>query len=221
MENITAQDVIDFLEKHPRFFLQHEDLLATLEMPPARNKVVSLSERQLVVLREENQQLQRQLVDLISIAKSNEALNKRIQCVIVSLASADSAETFFAQLYEVLKIEFNTDAIAIRLFNLPPASLSGREEFVEYDAQVFSLFESLLSSDVAVCGQLLEEQKHYLFDNKAIASAVLIPISQQKSQGILALGSYDVTRFHEGMSTDLLKYMGDLISQLLYIWLRY
>jgi hypothetical protein len=49
---------------------------------------------------------------------------------------------------------------------------------------------------------------------------VLIPLGIPKPQGMLAIGSKEVSRFHADMGTDLLKYMGELISQLLSVWLR-
>jgi uncharacterized protein YigA (DUF484 family) len=99
-------------------------------------------------------------------------------------------------------------------------NLAGRKEFVEYDAQVFSLFENLLSNPKPVCGRLASAQADYLFPEDNITSAVLIPLGIPKPQGILAMGSRDIARFHVGMGTDLIQYMGAVISQLLKRWLK-
>lgn len=220
IDELSEQSIVDYLKKHPDFFNFHEDLLTTMQIPHNRGAAISLVERQLTVLRDENQQLQRRLDNLISIAQKNEELNQRIQRLVVALLGAESADEFFDILYETLKVEFNTDNVVIRLFDLPGPSLAGRQEFIEYDAQVFTLFENLLEQNHPICGRLSESQILYLFPDVKVGSAVLVPLGVPKPQGILALGSKDVARFHAGMGTDLLKYMGDLISQLLRPWLR-
>lgn len=217
---IEEDDVVEYLRQHPKFFTQHEDLLALMEIPHQRGAAVSLVEKQLGVLREENQRLQHQLEELINIAQKNQELNHRIQQLIAALSGAQSISEFFDVLYETINKEFHTDACVVRLFASPRADLNERLEFVEYDAQVFSLFENLLSNNRAICGRLSDAQRNYLFPKIKIASAVLIPLGVPKPNGILALGSRDVARFHAGMATDLLKYMGELISHLMTIWLN-
>ncbi len=219
MTMISEEDVESYLYQHPKFFNNHADLLAVMEIPRKRDDAVSLIERQLIVLRGENQRFQYQLNELVTIAKQNESLNYRIQNIILTIAQASSLEEFFDTLYETLQTEFKTDAITVRLFEV--IEQYDRVEFVEYDAQVFNLFESILSNHRTICGQLNAAQKTYLFADQGITSAVLIPLGTPKARGILALGSVEVSRFHAGMSTDLLKYMGELIGQLLQLWLRH
>jgi|JFJP01.1.fsa_nt_gi uncharacterized protein len=219
-EPLTDEAVISYLKRYPQFFVQHEAVLTMLEIPHTRGSAVSLVERQLAVLRDENQQLQRKLENLIEIAKQNEQLNHRLQTIILNLTHVHSADEFFNSLYDNFMKEFNTDAITLRLFELPPAALAGRAEFVEYDADVFHLFEQFLSNHESFCGKLSVAQHNFLFPDAKISSAVLIPIGLPKPRGLLAMGSYDEARFHAGMATDMLKYMGDLVSGLLNIWLR-
>jgi len=220
-ENLPESAVVDYLRQHPDVFTRHEELLAKMEiLPSPKGPAISLVERQLTVLREENRQLQHKFESLIAIAQKNEQLNQRIQRIVAALASASSPEEFFNTLYDCIQHEFNTDALVVRLFFSPNASFAGRPEFVEYDAQVFALFETVLEQNQTLCGRLTSEQTTYLFSNDQINSAVLIPLGVPKPQGILGLGSQEVSRFHAGMSTDLLRYMGELVSHLLKWWLR-
>lgn len=214
------ETLIDYLTRHPDFFVRHPVLLTKMEIAQPKGPAVSLVERQLAVLREENQRLQRQLDGLITIAKENEQLNQRIHRLMISLSAVRSADEFFEHLYNLLQNEFNTDAVVVRLFGLPSPTLAGRREFVEYDAQVFALFESLLTTNKPVCGRLPSAQIEFLFGKEKIISAVLIPLGIPKPQGVLAIGSEEISRFHADMGTDLLKYMGELISQMLNVWLR-
>jgi len=217
---ISEDSIADYLYQHPDFFTRHQQLVMELEIPHLRGQAVSLVERQVQVLREENQHLEHKLTQLIDNAKRNEELNQRIQRIIISLAAVDSVDAFFNTLYEVMLKEFHTDDVVLRLFEVPHSTLSGRKEFVEYDAQVFTLFEPLLNQGTPLCGQLNAAQMTYLFPEQDIKSAVVLPIGIPKPQGVLALGSEELTRFHAGMGTELLKYMSDVISHLLAPWLR-
>ena len=219
-EGLSEEVVAHYLQQHPEFFTHHESLLATMKIPHISGTAISLIERQLAVLREENQQLQRRLDKLVNIAQENEQLNKRIQHLIAALASATGIDEFFNILYTTLENEFNTHAVAVRWFELPSGNLAQRQEFKEYDAQVFALFENLLANNTPICGQLTTERLEYLFPNNNIASAVLLPLGKPKPQGVLAMGSHDISRFHASMGTELLQYMADLISHLLKMWLR-
>lgn len=216
----SEQAVANYLRKHPDFFNRHESLLLSMKIPHARGTAVSLVERQVMVLRDENRHLQRKLENLIDMAKRNEALNLKIQRVVLALLGIDSADSFFDTLYSVLQEDFNTDAVTLRLFEVPGRAFSGRPEFADYDAEVYALFENALNADNPICGRLSDEQKNYLFGEADIASAVMIPLGLPEPRGLLALGSADVTRFYSGMSTDLLKYLGELITQLTRHWQR-
>jgi hypothetical protein len=220
IEELPERFVLDYLEQHPDFFTHHEELLTKMAIPHNRGTAISLVERQLAVLREENRHLQHKLDNLISAAQKNEQLNRRIQRLVIALSSVSSPDAFFDTLYDILQHEFETDAVIVRLFGLPGPALAGRQEFVEYDAQVFTLFEKVLETFKPVCGRLSPTQADYLFPRQPIVSGVLMPLGTPKPWGLLAMGSQDISRFHAGMATDLLQYMGELVSQLLRIWLR-
>lgn len=212
--NVTEDTVVNYLRRHPEFFLHHPTLLAQLKVPHQSGTAVSLVERQVRVLRDENQNLQRKLAYLVDAAKRNEQLNQRIQRIVTRLAGIHEAPAFFDTLYQALQTEYLTDAITLRLFEVPHRN-DDRPEFCEYDAEVFNLFETVLKSSQPLCGRLSIEQHAYLFPQQKISSAVLLPLGDPKPYGLLALGSADVARYHASMATDLLKHLAQLITQLL------
>lgn len=218
-EILSEQAIANYLRKNPDFFNRHESLLVSMKVPHTRGTAVSLVERQVMVLRDENRHLQRKLENLIDMAKRNEALNQKIQQVVLALLGVPNAEHFFDTLYSTLNQDFQTDAVAVRLFEVPGKAFSSRPEFAEYDAEVFGLFEHVLNAKNPICGRLSDKQREYLFPKQEIASAVMIPLGEEdKARGLLVLGSLDVARYYSGMSTDLLKYLGELITQLLKHW---
>jgi len=217
IQGLSEQTVAEYLRRHPEFFMRNESLLTKVRIPHHSGSAVSLIERQLSVMRDENQQLQRQLENLITAAKRNEILLQQIQRTVNALLSTDNIDDFFESLYEQMAKNFHTDAVTVRLFS-GIDRFSHRVEFEDYDAQVFSLFERVLESNHPMCGRLSNAQANYLFPDDQIGSAVLIPLGLPEPHGILAMGSMDVARFFNGMSTDLLVYLGDQISRILAVW---
>ena len=69
-----------YLQTYPDFFERNSALLARLRLPHAHNsgQTISLVERQVDVLRERNQGLERKLKELIDVARANEALTDKI-----------------------------------------------------------------------------------------------------------------------------------------------
>ncbi len=201
--------IVDYLWQHPDFFNYHKDLLAIMTIS---------QDSEVAALHEENQKLQQQLKQLIQIAKENDKLNQRIQRLIVALTAVTGLDEFFQTLYNNLSKEFNNDKVVLRWFELPGPSLANYPEFVEYDAEIFALFENFLESNQPICGQCPTKTMDYLFPNSEIGSAALIPLGQ--AQGLLAMGSYDPLRYHSDMATDFLQYLGELVSHLLKMWLQ-
>jgi uncharacterized protein YigA (DUF484 family) len=201
--------IIDYLWRHPDFFNHHKDLLSIMTIP---------QDNDVATLRDKNQKLEQQIKEFIQIAQENDQLNQRIQRLIVALTDVSGLDEFFQTLYDKLSKEFNTDKITVRWFELPGPSLANYPEFVEYDAEIFALFEKLLESNQPLCGQCPIETMDYLFPDTDIGSAVLIPLGN--AQGLLAMGSYNSSRFHSNMGIDFLQYLGELVSHLLKMWLQ-
>ena len=50
-ESLEAAAIAAYLEAHPDFFVEHEDLLPALRIPHQRGDTISLVERQMKILR--------------------------------------------------------------------------------------------------------------------------------------------------------------------------
>ena len=73
-EQLSEQAVHDYLAAHPDFFERHSTLLSSLHLPHASGGAVSLVERQVSVLRQKELKLQRQLRELLNVARENDTL---------------------------------------------------------------------------------------------------------------------------------------------------
>src|SRR5690554_6019226 len=86
---VAAEDVVEFLSKNPEFFSNYPDLLGKIDIPHiGSGDAVSLVERQVQVLREQNQRARKQLHELIEIARQNEELARRMHKLALTLMDA-------------------------------------------------------------------------------------------------------------------------------------
>ncbi|MCI0401124.1 MAG: DUF484 family protein [Gammaproteobacteria bacterium] len=219
---VTEEAVAAYLKENPRFFVDHPDLLAELDIRHASGDAVSLLERQVAVLRDRNRQLHGKLRELVEIARGNEELARRMHRMILNLMDADNPDAVFHALREHLRSDFKADVVIVRVFAKAAGDTSALgEEFVGKDVAEKELFEELIAGGQPLCGRLKRKQQAYLFGSERddIASAVLVPLHGVRWGGVMAIGSFDPQRFHPGMGVELLANMSDIISLILSPWI--
>lgn len=218
---ISADEVEAYLRKYPDFFLTRPQLLAELAIPHRAGAAVSLVEKQVKVLREQNEQARKRLHELIEIARSNEDLAHRMHHLVLTLIDAANPEEVFKTLYENLKHNFRADQVALRLFAQPANnSAPALVEFVGKDAGEARLFEELLDKRLPTVGALALEQQAFLFgaDGADITSVALVPLHSNDWRGVMAIGSRDPDRFQQDMGVELLGNLGEVLSFILKPW---
>jgi uncharacterized protein YigA (DUF484 family) len=220
---LAAEDIADYLEKHPEFFLEHPDLLGRLDIPHAHGgQTVSLVERQVSVLREQNQKLRKQLHEMIEIARQNEELARRMHKLMLTLMDAPESADLFSTLYDNLKRNFHADKVSVRIFANPavPDNNSGGE-FAGHSAGAQELFRTLLDTREPLCGRMKQQQQLFMFDDKGneVTSSVMVPLHGPGWNGILAIGSFNPERYQPGMGVELLANLGEVLSFILNPWI--
>src|SRR5271166_3038680 len=90
--SLSDAEVAQYLQTYPDFFERNGPLLTKLRLPHLRDPgaTVSLVERQVEVLRERNQSLERKLKELVDVARANDVLADRIQRLSQRLIQARS-----------------------------------------------------------------------------------------------------------------------------------
>jgi uncharacterized protein YigA (DUF484 family) len=219
-EPLNDSNVAEYLQTYPDFFERNGPLLAKLRLPHLRDgaSTVSLVERQVEVLRERNQSLERKLKDLVDVARANDALADRIHRMSQRLIRAhDLLETINA-VETSLREDFDAMHSVLILFLDQAASIQPQAaRFLRTgDAASAEMksFESLFQTGKPRCGQIRDAQRDYLFgkDTVEIGSVALTPLGQKGNLGVLAIGASDVDRFHPGMSTEFLSRIGELVT---------
>jgi uncharacterized protein YigA (DUF484 family) len=197
------QTTIDYLRRHPTFFDKHPELLETLAIPHRSGGVISLIERQVKHLRQRLKQEQKNIDELVSIARENDALHERLHRVILTLLSTLDPKQKRETALEQIRKEFNTDAIALHLFAENAA-----------EDPLYQPFAELLQQEQIVCGKLEPEQQQLLFAEQKhkLLSVALIPLHYERSLGLLAIASRDENRFTPDHRTDFLNRLSEIFS---------
>jgi uncharacterized protein len=217
-ETFSEEAIADYLRGHPDFFERHSPLLLKLRLPHQTSGLtVSLVERQVAVLRQRNAQLERQLQDLIAVAKLNDSLVEKIHQLSVRLMNTPSLEGRLEQLETSLREDFAAERAALILFSDTTPAQSARSGFVKTlrrDDPELKPFAAFVRAGRPRCGPLRDRQKTLLFDRDAdsVASAAMLPLGRDTSLGFLVIGSRDPAHFHPGKRMDFLTRIGELVS---------
>ncbi len=219
-DGLNDASVGDYLQTYPDFFERNGPLLTKLRLPHLRDagSTVSLVERQVEVLRERNQSLERKLKELVDVARANDVLADRIHRLSQRLIRVHSLLDTVNAVETSLREDFDAMHCVLVLFleeARPLQAAAGR--FLRVDTPAgpdMKTFESLLSSGKPRCGQIRDVQRDYLFGRDAveIGSVALTPLGPKGALGILAIGSSDADRFHPAMSTEFLSRIGELLT---------
>lgn len=219
---IEPEDVSRFLRSHPDFFVNHPELLKEIQVPHASGEAVSLVEKQVSLLREQNDQVQRRLQEIIGIARQNEQLARRMHTLALTLMDAAEPKQIFSTLYENLKVNFQVDHVSVRLFAEPAfIDTFAGVEFSGKDAPEQVLFKTMISKRMPLSGRLKHQQQVFLFGDEGddIASAVIVPLHGKGWTGVLSIGSRDANRFTEVMGVEMLSNLGEILSYILKPWI--
>jgi len=201
-----------YLRQNPDFLEKKPALLRTLELHHSSGPAVSLIERQVQYLRQENEALEQQHHQLVQIAADNEKLMSRLHRLTLELMSMGDLPSFFDELSKALLDEFKADILNITLFDRKIDSAPKTPLYNAHrDDPEIQQFQDQLDKGQSVCGRLNQDKREYLFGSRAqwVQSMVLVPIGKD---GMLAIGSSDPARFYPGMGTLFLDLLANVVT---------
>ena len=208
---IDDDAVAQYLQSHPEFFEGYADLLARMRIPHPTGGAVSLVERQLSILRQQNRQFERKLVDLVEVARSNDQLMDRMHRLTVGLLEATDAERVVQAVFEQLREGFGADEVTLCAFD---AAVPAPARTLARTDPALAEFTNFLDGGRPVLGKLKPAQLAFLFGERAgeIQSAALVPLGERAEHGLLGVGSRRPDQFNPTMGTVYLARMGVLIG---------
>jgi len=213
--DLTDEQVSQYLREHPDFFNDHLALLAGMRVPHAAGPAVSLIERQVAVLRDQNQQYKRKLMELVQVGRDNDSLHRNLHLLTLALMRADGLGDVIERVHGHLRDDFKADAVALRLTRLPEGFRTETCTLpLEPGDPALAAFAPFFRAVRPLCGELKTEQLAFLYGDQAeaIASTALVPLGVEAGFGMLAIGSHDDHRFHPAMDTLFLRCLGELVA---------
>ncbi|MCK5663903.1 MAG: DUF484 family protein [Thiotrichaceae bacterium] len=217
-KNNAEQSIIDYLQSHPDFFVHHSSLLANMDIAHNSGTAISLIERQVGILREQNAQQKIQLTELFYVANKNEQSNQKIHKLTLDLLASQNLNESEKALNKSLCENFSVDAISLRVF-IEPKNKQAKHLFIEKGSKTSKGLEKLINTRKPQCGYFKNLSLNELFDENSedLCSFAILPLFVEKNNcfGVLVLGSQNMRRFSADMGTVFLERMGESISHIL------
>ena len=209
---LSADEVVRFLQANPAFFDQNAQLLAQLYVPhPHKGWAISLNERQMLVMRETNRQVENKLAELIAFGEENDAISEKVHRLAVALIAAETFQAVIHLLNFHLRDDFSIPHVALRLWD-KPEGIDDLPEFAAVGEELQAFAEGLARP---YCGGTAGfGTAAWLGDHAGhIRSQALVALRNGGGTiGLIALGSEDPQRFFADMGTLYLERLGELVS---------
>lgn len=209
---LRADDVAHYLHSNPRFFEEYADLLSQLVIPhPQHGRAISITERQMLALRDRNRSLEGKLSELLQFGEDNDVISERMHRLAVALVAATSLNGVLRAVHFQLREDFSVPHVALCFWDRP-AALGEQPDYVIVDDNLQVLGESLQQ---AYCGTTQGFEAARWFGEAAVRvkSQALIALSLDgRTVGMLALGAEEADRFYKDMGTLYLDRLGDVVS---------
>ncbi len=210
---LSEEQVKQYLSENGDFLQRNPDMLDHLHIAHASGSAVSLVEKQVSILRERNIDMRHRLKALTTNARENDKLYDQTRKLVLSLLDASSLDELYEAFMQAMSDDFKVDYASMILFGEPSAESACR---IEEPAAAREQIGALLKGRKPVCGVLRKEELAYLFpDAGEVGSAALMPITNGKEQGLIAVGSADANRYTTNMGTLFLTHIADVIQRLL------
>ncbi|WP_192456460.1 DUF484 domain-containing protein [Musicola keenii] len=221
-QEMTDEQVLQYLHQHPDFFIRHAHQAAQMRVPHPVRGTVSLVEWQMSRQRARIQYLEEEIALLMEQAMRNETLFNQLLQLQLALSTADSLQSLLDRLYRWAR-DLGLSGATIRLFS-DRWRIGAPSDFT-YLALNRTLFEPLRI-------QRLGDQKHYLGTLNSAELLLLLPQARQVGSvalslmgnngdlGLLMFSSRDSHHYQDGMGTDLLQHLAILVPTLLERWIE-
>ncbi|SCA57753.1 putative Site-specific tyrosine recombinase XerC [Candidatus Terasakiella magnetica] len=212
---LSNQDVVDYLQKNPDFFVQNTALLEVLELPArySGEQIVDLQHEALKRLRARQDML-------VDNSRSNMSVQIATHEAVLAMMEARTLDEFIGIVQDEVPILLDIDMAAV--------ALEGAVETIDMSAEGMPVLlptgevqKRLGDDDVSLIGCV--ETGDHLFGAardlvRSVAIARLYP-SETMPAGLLILGARDENTFNPHQGTDLITFMARVAEILVEKWL--
>jgi len=199
---MREEDIANYLQDHPQFFEDHAEMLAGIAIPhPYGGRTISLSERQLLALREKNKALEKKLHELLAFAKENDELQLKVHQFICALFGARDLESLRDAILYQLRERFAVPHVVLNLWEVSPPS-----------AEMMT-FADQTPQPVCMHRAMYDTQAWFGESAGHLRSFAYLPLrNSEHSIGLLILASEEEQRFYPEMGTLFLQRIAEIAS---------
>lgn len=207
---MTPDSVVNYLKQHPEFFEDHADFLATVHTPhPHGGRTISITERQILTLRDRGKQLEGKLRELIEFGEENDAIGEKLHRLTLALLAARDAEAVIGSAYYHLREDFSVPHTVLRVWTggrrprLPefePVSDNSRE------------FAESLASPYCSAQAMVDTAGWFGEHASLLRSFAYVALKAESTFGLLAMASEDAQRFYPEMGTLYVQRLGEITA---------
>lgn len=201
-QELREQDVANYLQQHPQFFETYAEMLAGVVIPhPYGGRTISLSERQLLALREKNKALEHKLHELLAFGKENDELQLKVHQFTCDLFAARDLAAHQATVVSGMRERFAVPHAVMRLWEVTPPSAE-MLTFADETPRPVCMHRAMYDT-AAWFGESAEHLRSFAY----------LPLrGPEHSIGLLILASEDAQRFYPEMGTLFLQRIAEVVS---------
>ena len=209
---MKSEEVAQYLQSNPQFFEEHAELVSHMVIPhPHGGRTISITERQMLSLRDKNRLLEGKLSELLQFGEENDGISEKMHRLGVAMVAAATFQSVLHTLNFHLRDDFSIPHVALRLWDRPE-NAEELPEFTEVSEEL-QVFAETLSQPYCGSTSGFETSSWFGEVSKHIRSQALIAMRNGGGTiGMIALGSEDGQRFFAGMGTLYLERLGEMAS---------
>lgn len=209
---LDATQIAEYLKQNPDFFENNIALLTDVALPhPHGGRTVSISERQVLALREKNRLIETKFAELIQFGEENDAISEKIHRFSCALLACRNLDEVLATFTSQMRDTFAVPHSLIRLWH--PALLSNLngEATLETTTEIRDFVEAMKAP---YCGHHPVYETNRWFGEIAphLRSFAMARLAGSETLGVLLLASEDVQRFYPEMGSLYLTRIAELTS---------
>jgi len=222
--NIEARDVMAYLRRHPEFLDEHPEAVRLLR-PPGREVGDGVIDFQHFLHERQRRELNRvnlEYRNLIAVSRGNLASQDRVHKAALTVLAAPS----FGQLLQIvttdLAVLLDVDVVTIAVENI--AGITSRLNVNGIHLLEAGTVEDVLGPEKAVVYDADVVGDPALFGGAAglVRSQALLRLrfGRETPTGLLCIGTRKAGRFHPGLGTELLGFLGRIVGLAIGLWLN-
>src|SRR5262245_62893891 len=110
---MKADEVANYLKEHPEFFEENANMLSEIHIPhPHGGRAISISERQILDLRDRLKLREDKLREVIQFGEENDAISEKVHRVSLALLAAHDIRGVLSTVYMSLREDFAVPHVA-------------------------------------------------------------------------------------------------------------